>query len=278
MIYLQDFQMKLDSIRGHLQEKLSHPYLLEHVEAPVIDDDKLLLLISMLDQYGLDFDKVENYSVTAMLLQIALDTHEHVQNSCLGEDDDSLKNRQLTVLAGIYFSGLYYKLLADTEDIEMIKQLAAGVKEINENKISVYQKEVEAIDKLMESIKLIESTLLGKIADHFQATEWHEFAANWLFVKRLILEEKKFIQSGRSLVFDVLKKLALPKLDQNSTELSSEQQKYLLSICTRYIEFSLMMIDNALKKLPGMNSLLVERLKKIAGQHQSMSKKFAEEG
>ena len=205
-------------------------------------------------------------------------SHEHVQNSCLGEDDDSLKNRQLTVLAGIYFSGLYYKLLAETEDIEMIKQLAAGVKEVNENKISVYQKEAEAIDKLMESIKLIESTLLGKIADHFQAAEWHEFAANWLFVKRLILEEKKFIQSGRSLVFDVLKKLALPKLDQNSTELSSEQQKYLLSICTRYIEFSMTMIDTALKKLPGMNSLLVERLKLIAGQHQSMSKKFAEEG
>jgi heptaprenyl diphosphate synthase len=275
---LQDLDLKLDGIRELLLTKLSHPYLLKYVEAPVIDDDKLLLLISLLDQNGLEYSQVENYTVTTMLLQIALDTHEHVQNSNLDENDDSLKNRQLTVLAGIYFSGLYYKLLADTDDIQVIKQLAAGVKEVNEHKITVYQKEADAIDKLMESIKLIESTLLGKIADHFHEAEWHEFAANWLFVKRLILEEKKFIQSGRSIVFDVLKKLALPKIDDNSAELSSEQRKYLLSICTRYIEFSMMMIETALKKLPGMSSLLSDRLKLIAGQHQSMSKKFVEEG
>lgn len=278
MIYLLDLQNKLDGIRDLLLEKLSHPYLLEHVKSPYIDDDKILLLISLLDQYGVKQEQIENYTVTAMLLQIALDTHEHVQNSQSGEEDDSHKNRQLTVLAGIYFSGLYYKLLAETDDIEMIKRLAAGVKEINEHKISVYQKEAEAIDKLMHSVKLIESTLLGKIADHFHAAEWHDLTANWLFVKRLIAEEKKFLQSGKSLVFDVLKKIALPKVDQSSTELSTEQQKYLLSICTRYIEFSLTMIDTALNRLPGMNSLLADRLKLIAGQHQSMSKKFAEEG
>lgn len=275
---MQDLDLKIIGIRELLLKKLYHPYLLEHVEAPVIDEDKLLLLISLLNQNGLEYKQVENYTVTTMLLQIALDTHEHVQNSPLGENEDSLKNRQLTVLAGIYFSGLYYKLLAATDDIEVIKQLAAGVKEVNEHKITVYQKETDAIDKLMESVKLIESTLLGKIADHFHASDWHEFAANWLFVKRMILEEKKFIQSGKSIVFDVLKKLALPKIDHSSTDLSAEQEKYLLSICTRYIEFSMSMIESALKKLPGMNSLLTERLNLIAGQHQSMSKKFAEEG
>lgn len=278
MIYLLDLHYKIDVIRDILLDKLSHPYLLEHVESPYIDDDKLLLLISLLEQYGIKHEQIENYTVTTMLLQIALDTHEHVQNSLSGEVNDSHKNRQLTVLAGIYYSGLYYKLLAETEDIEMIKQLAAGVKEVNEHKISVYQKEPDAIDKLMHSVKLIESTLLGKIADHFHAKEWHDFAADWLFVKRLIAEEKKFLQTGKSLVFDVLKKVALPKVDQNSTELSSEQQKYLLSICTRYIEFSLTLIDTAINRLPGMNSLLADRIKLIAGQHQSMSKKFAEEG
>lgn len=278
MIYLQDLQVKLDGIREHLMKKLSHPYLLEYVEAPVIDDDKLLLLISLLDQYGLEYDKIENYTVTTMLLQIALDTHEHVRNSHSGEDDDSHRSRQLTVLAGVYFSGLYYKLLADTDDIELIRQLAAGVKEVNEHKISVYQKEADAIDRLMDSVKKIESTLLGKIADHFHASEWHELAANWLFVKRLIQEEKKFIHSGRSLVFDVLRKLVLPKVEHSSNELSPEQQKYLMSICTRYIEYSMSLIEAAIKKLPGKNGLLVEKIKLIAGQHQSMSKKIVEEG
>jgi heptaprenyl diphosphate synthase len=278
VIHLLDLQYKFEGIRELLLDKLSHPYLLKYVESPYIDEDKLLLLISLLEQNGVRQEQLENYSVTTMLLQIALDTHEHVQNSLADEAEDTHKSRQLTVLAGIYFSGLYYKLLAEHEDIEMIKQLAEGVKEVNEHKISVYQKEPDAIDKLMDSVKVIESKLLGKIADHFHAAEWHDFAANWLFVKRMISEEKMFLLTGRSLVFDVMKKIALPKIDQNSTELSPEQKKYLLSICARYIEFSMTMIDSAIKRLPGINSLLNERLKLIAGQQRSMSKKFAEEG
>lgn len=278
VIHLLDLQFKFNGIRELLLDILSHPYLLEFVESPYIDDDKILLLISLLEQSGVRQEQLENYTVTTMLLQIALDTHEHVQNSLADDGDDIHKSRQLTVLAGIYFSGLYYKLLAEHDEIMMIKQLAEGVKEVNEHKISVYQKESDAIDKLMDSIKVIESTLLGKIADYFNAAEWHEFAANWLFVKRMISEEKKFLQTGRSLVFDAMKKIALPKVDQNSSELSPEQKKYLLSICARYIEFSMTMIDTAVKKLPGFNSLLDERLKLIAGQHRSMSKKFAEEG
>jgi heptaprenyl diphosphate synthase len=278
VIYLLDLQNKLDGTRELLLEKLSHPYLLEHVEAPFIDDDRLLLLTSLMEQQEVNQEKAKNYTVTTMLLQIALDTHEQVHNSQPGEEDKSHKRRQLTVLAGIYFSGLYYKLLADMDDIEMIKLLASGVKEVNEQKILLYQKEAEAIDKLMESVKLIESALLGKVADHLDASEWFEFASNWLFVKRLLSEETKFIKTGSSLVFNALKKIALPKMDQSTTDLSSEQQKYLLTICTRYIEFSMTKINAALKKLPGMNSLLMERLDLIAGQHQTMSKKFAEEG
>lgn len=278
MIYLLDLQNKLDGTRELLLEKLSHPYLMDHVESPFIDDDRLLLLTSLMEQQEVNPEKAKNYTVTTMLLQIALDTHEQVHNSQSGEEDESHKRRQLTVLAGIYFSGLYYKLLADMDDIEMIKLLASGVKEVNEQKILLYQKEAEAIDKLMESVKLIESTLLGKVADHLDAAEWFEFASNWLFVKRLLSEETKFIKSGSSLVFSALRKIALPKMDQSATGLSSEQQKYLLTICTRYIEFSMTKINAALKKLPGMNSLLMDRLELIAGQHQSMSKKFAEEG
>jgi heptaprenyl diphosphate synthase len=278
VIYLLDLQNKLDGTRELLLDKLSHPYLLEHIESPFIDDDRLLLLTSLLEQQEVNQERAKNYTVTAMLLQIALDTHEQVHNSQPGEEDEKHKRQQLTVLAGTYFSGLYYKLLADMDDIVMIKRLASGVKEINEQKILLYQKEAEAIDKLMESVKLIESALLGKVADHFDAAEWFEFASNWLFVKRMLSEESRFIKSGSSLVFNALKKLALPKMEQNTSELSSEQQKYLLTICTKYIEFSMAKINTSLKKLPGMNSLLIERLDLIAGQHQTMSKKFAEEG
>ncbi len=278
MIHLQDFHMKLAGVRNQLTQKLFHPYLLDNITAPVIDEDKLLLLVSLLDGQALSMDEIEKYSVTAMLLQIALDTHENVDNSYSGEESGNLKKRQLTVLAGTYYSGLYYKMLAETHKVEMIKELAAGVKEVNEHKILVYRKDADAIDKLMNSVKLIEASLLSRVAEYFNAKEWKELASNLLFIKRMIAEEKNFVQTGSSVVFEGLKKLAFPKSNLELAMLSIEQQKYLLSICERYIDFSISMIEAALKKLPALESLLEERLGEILGQHRSMSKIILEEG
>lgn len=270
--------MKLAGVRDQLSQKLFHPYLLDNIKAPIIDEDKLLLLVSLLDGQGLSMDEIEKYSVTAMLLQIALDTHENVQNSSPGEGSGGMKKRQLTVLAGTYYSGLYYQQLAEANEIEMIKNLAAGVKEVNEHKISVYRNDAEAIDKLMNSVKLIESSLLGRVAEYFHAHEWKELASNLLFIKRMIEEQKRFAHSGSSVVFEGLKKLAFPKNNLELAMLSFEQQKYLLSICERYIDYSISMIEAALKKLPALESLLKERLGEILGQHQTMSKIILEEG
>lgn len=277
MIHLQDFQIKIAHVMEQLNKSLFHPYLRENIEAPVIDEDKVLLLVSLLDGLGMMEKEIVHYSVTTMLLQIALDTHEHVRNSSPAEDPPSLKKRQLTVLAGTYYSGLFYKQLAGTGDIELITNLAAGVKEVNEHKISVYHKDSEAIDVLMNSVKLIESCLVGKIADTFGARAWKEFAVNLLFVKRMIQEEQHFLQTGTSVVFETLKKLAFPK-HHPSARISSEQQKYLLSICERYVDFSISLIESGMQKMPKMNKQMHQRLGEILGQHQSISKFTLEEG
>lgn len=277
VIHLQNFHMKLESVRDQLSNRLFHSYLLQNIGAPVIDEDRLLLLVSFFDQIGLTKDEIDNYSVTTMLLQIALDTHENVQNSKPGEEL-GLKHRQLTVLAGTYYSGLFYQHLAHVKDIRMITTLAAGVKEVNEHKISVYRKDADAIDKLMESVKMVESSLFMRITDQFESVAWKELASNLLFIKRMIQEKDHFLRSGTSVVFDGLKKLSFPKNTQELPKISTEQQKYLLSICERYIDFSITMIESSLKKLPAINYLMKERLDEILGQHRSITKFTLEEG
>jgi heptaprenyl diphosphate synthase len=278
VIHLQDFHTTIERVRDQLSKKLFHSYLFQNIEAPVVDEDKLLLLVSFLHELGLSKDEIDNYSVTTMLLQIALDTHENVQNSIPEEESSGLKHRQLTVLAGTYYSGLFYQQLAQANDIEMITTLAAGVKEVNEHKISVYRKDADAIDKLMNSVKLVESSLFSRVTDQFGAVVWKDLITNVLFVKRMIQEENRFLQTGSSIVFDGLKKLSFPRNNQELAKISSEQQNYLLSICERYIDFSINIIEAAMKKLPAMEDLTKERLDEILGQNRSITKKTLEEG
>ncbi|MDP4083883.1 MAG: heptaprenyl diphosphate synthase component 1 [Bacillota bacterium] len=274
-----DIRQKLSEMKELVERRVFHPYLLKFIQTPYIDEDKLLILLSILDLPELSCSQIQNYALTAMLIQIALDTHENVSNAPFFEEKkESQTTRQLTVLAGDYYSGLYYMLLAESADIPMIKALANGIKEVNEHKISVFQKEFDSIENLMTSIKMIESSLLKKILDYFQVSAWDELITNILFVNRLLKEKAEFARSGRSMLIDALKYVTFPKCDDRENDLSNEQYSYLLIVCDRYIEYSKKLIENSLKMVPHVNDFLKERILSILNSHQPIVNTFVEEG
>ncbi|MGG3562606.1 heptaprenyl diphosphate synthase component 1 [Neobacillus rhizosphaerae] len=273
MIILQDIRQKFTNIREQVEKKVLDAYLLEYIEAPIIDEDKLLILISIMDRIELSYSKMQNYAMSTMLIQIALDTHEHISNSSKDE-----KSRQLTVLAGDYFSGLYYKLLADSDDITLIKALSEGIKQVNEQKISVYQKESDGIEKLMISIKLIESALLLKLSEVFKIELWNDFLSHLFLFKRLLKEKNQFIQTKSSVLFDALKKIVFPINDYRLKEISGEQHNHLLMICDQYIERSRQIIEKGLNQLPYLNDVLESRISTLLKQYKPYAKSFVEEG
>jgi heptaprenyl diphosphate synthase len=277
VIRLQDICQRLSEVKGRIEQKVLHPYLMKFIKTPYIDEDKLLLLISIMDQLELSDKQRENYALATMLIQIALDTHEHISNEKIN-GIPQITSRQLTVLAGDYYSGLYYKLLADSEDIFMINVLAGGIKEVNEHKISVFQQEFDGIEKLMASIKIIESSLITKIIDYFHVNVWYEVVSNLLLVKRLLSEKNRYSQTGCSQLFEAMKKIVFAKSESKMKDLSSEQQNYLLVICDRYIEFSRTIIESSLQKLPRISEQLDLRIISILNQHQPIAKTFVEEG
>jgi heptaprenyl diphosphate synthase len=273
VIKLPDIRQKFLNIKEQVEQKVFHPYLLKYIEKPVIDEDKLLILVSIMDRLELSYNEMKNYAMTTMLIQIALDTHEHISNAKVDEI-----NRQLTVLAGDYYSGLYYKLLAELEDITMIKELSKGIKEINEHKISIYQKELNGIENLMTSIKKIESSLLVKFSECFKVDLWNEFVSKLFFFKRLLNEKRLFIEAGSSLVFETLTELTLANTNPSIKNLSDKQKSDLLVICDRYLDSSKQFLLKGMNQLPYLNDMLEARITSIINEHQPIAKTLVEEG
>lgn len=259
-------------------QKISHPYLRQYIDTPNIDDDKLLLIISMLDQHGLTKLQMEDFVVTTMLIQIALDTHERVSNSSKDTSKESiLKPRQLTVLAGIYYSSLYYKILADSNNLAMIRVLSEGIKDVNEHKILFYHQDAEGIEKLMNSIMSIESALIRKLADYFHENVWKDLSTQFLFVKRLLLEKKNFNEQGSSHLFESLRKIVFPKNNQ-LLELTNEQKKHLLIICDKYIDCSIQIIETGIQKIPSINENIKKAWSNLLLQQEPIANTYVEEG
>ena len=83
----------------------------------------------------------EDCALAAFLVQLGMDTHDLVG---LGEEMDdktlSMRSRQLKVLAGDYFSGVFYDLLAKAGEIGMVSAMSAAICEVNRLKVELYTK------------------------------------------------------------------------------------------------------------------------------------------
>ncbi|GKU81009.1 heptaprenyl diphosphate synthase component 1 [Niallia sp. NCCP-28] len=261
-------QSLIDQIKEKILQKISHTYLFQHIQKPVIDDERLLLILSILKEAKLSDKDIEKYTITTMLIQIALDTHELITNESQSKDLE--KNRQLTVLAGDFYSGHYFQLLAEAEDIHMIKILAEAIKEINEQKIALYQKAAANIDELVKSIVIVEYALVDKLIAAFHMEAWKNLSSFLLLIKRLLKEKNTYNETGSSLVIDnfASEKWKEKKKTGSSSELILG--KCLEEACSR--------LQKAMKSAPiCINNLLLEKIQLLLNECQQQQM-YVEEG
>jgi len=243
----------VDSVKNLIRQQSFHPYLQLHIGEPAIDEDRILFLSDSLNDFNLSKDESERYITTAMLVQMALDTHEQVLQK------KSLKERQLTVLAGDFFSGMYYQMLAQIENISLIRTLASAIKSINEHKIRIYLYEPEGISQFVSSFKQAESLLLQEFSLHFGSAGSGPFTKEYFFLKRLISEKAQFESGQFSIFFEGLKKYGCVASSEGRDLPATDHEK-LLGLWNDYAEES----GHALKKMamsiPAIPELIRERL------------------
>ena len=190
MISLNTSMTEIQHIRNLLEDKIHNEYLERHIQKPIIHEGKLQILAELVFSCdSLSIIQKERFVITTMMVQMALDTHDLVP---IGNEENETKeeklSKQLNVLAGDYYSGLYYYLLSEIEDVELIHTLAIAIKNINEYKMKLYYKEIETFETFMDVTKQIDSMLLVRVARFLHGDELNQVISDRLLTERLVHE------------------------------------------------------------------------------------------
>ena len=171
---------------------ISHSFVMQYIDQPDINEDLIAILVKILRDSNVDQKLVPYYIISVMLMQIALNTHEEVSNKEETESADRLRQRQLSILAGDYYSSMYYHILAKTEDIEFINIMSKGVQEVNEAKVRLYMDKEADEAALIMFLCGIETLLVDKTAEYFHVTEQKDLFIDFLLYKRLLAELESY--------------------------------------------------------------------------------------
>lgn len=181
----------LIEMKERIRTLISQSYVEQYVDVPAMAESRLVLLYVFLCENGVDRKRAKVLCTTTGLVQLALDTHESVKN---GYDSTlvSERNRQLTVLAGDYYSSFYYHLLAESGEIEAVRLLANAIQEVNEAKMTLYLTEKEKAlswDKYFSLRKIIDTELYIGFVRHFAKTEDEQQSWTTLFEETSAVEQ-----------------------------------------------------------------------------------------
>ncbi|WP_106497401.1 heptaprenyl diphosphate synthase component 1 [Lentibacillus sp. Marseille-P4043] len=260
--------MELENIKTLIETKIQHTYLEKYIKKPVLDDEKLMILISIIDNTTLSDAKKKQYIITTMLVQIALDTHDQVIKVTQPDEEKQQKQqKQLTVLAGDYYSGLYYSLLAEAGDYDMIHVLASAIKEINEYKMKLYYLEANSFLSFIKLTQKIESLLFVHVAEHVKEFAVKNVIEEWLLASKLLQEREHVTKEGYSPLLDLW-------FSQSRADAYSTMVKTVETITNRTLQH----IEQILPQLPGYHTSLKNHIFNQIKRNLNKQTTKAEEG
>ncbi|KYG32855.1 heptaprenyl diphosphate synthase component 1 [Alkalihalobacillus trypoxylicola] len=264
MVNMKQVNENIYEIKQSFLDFTKHPYLNQYIKTPQMDEDKLSLLFAMLSQH-FSVKKAKLVTLSALLLQAALDIHEKVSLHKI-QSDTVKKERQLTVLAGDYYSSLYYNLLAKEKCIPMIQIFSRSIQEINESKMNIYEKGSlynGNIEEFEKEVSAIESKLLQNIAGYFSEIKWISVVDEFFFLKRLLAENE-----------DRKKGLKRPLMKAYIDAYGNKEIETIIESKVENLKASLIKKGQELSSFDGLFAECLERLDTTTLYHN----KVAEEG
>lgn len=144
------------------QQYIQYDLIQEHTELPEFPEHRTKLLYVFVSHGALETEMTEDadelYSLVTSLVQLGMDTHDLVDIENDMSNHAKTRSNQLRVLAGDYFSGRFYQLLAREGQVEIIQSLSEAICEVNRLKMNLYlntkQMKMTAEDFLKQSIQI----------------------------------------------------------------------------------------------------------------------------
>lgn len=131
--------MRPDRITELAHKYVEYDMITTHTELPVFPVTRVRLLYTFLkDSARLPERSVETCALAVFLVQLGLDTHDMIDVGDFRMEEKEMRSRQLKVLAGDYFSSVFYQQLAQEGLIGMISTLSAAICEVNRIKVRLY--------------------------------------------------------------------------------------------------------------------------------------------
>lgn len=185
-VYKED----LDYILNEVKRRSFHPYAVARIRLPRFKLFQLHFLFLFFEQIGLKPALRNHYCISQMLIQLGLDSHDMVDNQRLTEGE-KVKERQLTILMGDYFSGHYYRYLAEFNQVALICRWAEVVKKINETKLRLYaEKESLSPEERLELKQKIYRSVAESVLRWFEADQaWFKILNHYVALQVYADEE-----------------------------------------------------------------------------------------
>ncbi|SFX00895.1 Heptaprenyl diphosphate synthase (HEPPP synthase) subunit 1 [Thermoactinomyces sp. DSM 45891] len=141
--------------------------------APPIPTRFVRLLDLVLTACEVPEERKKTFVQAAACLHMALTTHEQIPLQTI-ENEGLHRVRQLTVLAGDFYSSLFYQQLAMAGEIDGIVCLSQATSRTNERKMKMYcgEETVSLSIRKIESVEILTAIAGFFLVEHYIGKEW----------------------------------------------------------------------------------------------------------
>ncbi|OLN23244.1 hypothetical protein BTO30_04555 [Domibacillus antri] len=185
---MDEWQKEQTALVEEISRTCAQPFLAKVIGAPHINPLRVSALMLAFSDQERTKPHVQKQMTAAILIQLALDTHDRIAP----DTAEISQKHQLIVLAGDYFSGMYYRTLAEAGCIHYVRLLAEAVKNVNEMKTALHRKECVTASNVFHTVRVVESDIIRAVYHENEADIYLiEAVSSLLTAERLRNEQDK---------------------------------------------------------------------------------------